>query len=331
MEKREIDKMLKPKMTIVYILIFIYIGIAALCIGFAFSKAYKQYEQRIDSLNFAELVSNGREEEGLYASLNIAYLPKILAANSKKDSYLYYAIDEEDNVYIVRLSNKTFDYLKSIADEETRKLSSIYHLNGFTHKIDPQTESLVLRNYDKVFPNIKLTSENLYEHLGKIYLDENISPKSRRTVDLYKAIAMVGVFFLVAAFGFIVPAVIRSKKVLKNPELVEVLRSELGNLTDNKYQKYRLYLTENYIISGIDPLKYEDIVWAYTITLKNYTIKTGKSLLAYTKDKKKHVVISVGPKDNVLDDILIDLQEKNPNIKIGYNKENKKFFENYQK
>ena len=42
-------------------------------------------------------------------------------------------------------------------------------------------------------------------------------------------------------------------------------------------------------------------------------------------------MISVGPKDNILDNILIDIQEKNPNIKIGYDKENQKFFENYKK
>ena len=220
MEEKEIDKILKPKMYIVYILVFIYLSIAALCIGYVFSKVY---EQRKTPVNSVELVSNDSE------------------------------------------------------------------------------------------------------------LEENKSPEIHRAVEFYKAIAMVGVFFIVVAFVHIVPAVMKSRKVLKNQELIEELRIELENLTDNKYQKYHIYLTKNYIIYGINPLKYEDIIWAYIITESKYGIKTGKDLIVYTKDKKRHVVISVGPKDNILDNILIDIQEKNPNIKIGHDKENQKFFENYKK
>lgn len=328
MKKEEIDKILKPKMGIIIFMLFIFLGVSSLCIGFVFSKVY---EQRKDPLNLSDLISNNREEEGLYVSLDIAYLPKVLAANLEKDNYLYYAMDEENRVYIVRLSNKTFDNLKNIVDEETGKLSSIYHLNGFTYKIDSQIESIVLRNYEKVFPDIKLTSDNLYEYLGKIYLDENKSPESHRTVELYKSIVMVGILFLVVAFGYVIPTIIKSRKVLKNQELVGTLRMELENLTDNKYQKYHIYLTENYFISGIYPLKYEDIIWAYIITESKYAIKVGRDLIVYSKDKKKHVLASVGPKNDVLDSILIDLHEKNPNIKIGYDKENKEYFENYKK
>lgn len=35
-------------------------------------------------------------------------------------------------------------------------------------------------------------------------------------------------------------------------------------------------------------------------------------------------------KNNILDNILNDIHNRNTNIKIGYNKENKEFFKNYQ-
>lgn len=322
MTEKEINKILKPrKKLIALFVIYFMIGIALVIPAF-----YGRYEERKDPQDLSELISNGTEEEGLFVGLDIAYLPQVLAANVEKDNYLYYAIDEEGRTYIVRLSNKTFDRIKSISDEATGKLDSVYHLEGFTYDIDPQTEDLALYSSEKVFAKGELTSDNFSQYFGKVYIDENKSPKSSTVITLYKMSAMFSLLFFVFAFVFVLPAIIKAGKICKNKDLVDELTKELENLTETPYKECHVYLTQKYIIGGIQAIKYEDVIWGYVSVETKYGIKTGKNLTVYTKDKKSHTIGSVRPGSNILENILADIQKKNTAMKVGYTEENKKFF-----
>ena len=156
-------------------------------------------------------------------------------------------------------------------------------------------------------------------------------PVSERTLTVLKTIAMIGVFFLVIAFGFLLPGIIKTRKTLHNNDLVDELRRELAHETETPYKEYKLYLTRKYVISGIEAVKYEDIIWGYVKIQSSYGIKTGRDLFVYTKDKKLHTLVSVAPKNHLPDIILTKLQSKNPQMRVGYNEENKKFFNNYKK
>lgn len=148
-------------------------------------------------------------------------------------------------------------------------------------------------------------------------------------VTLYICLALFGLFFLILAIFYILPAIIKSSSTLNDKNLMTNLSIELASLTETPYKKQHVYLTENYVIYGTQAVKYEDIEWAYILVSYSYGIKAGENLNLKIKGNKKHITIaSVGPKSNVLDDILNDIQSKNENIKIGYNEENKKLFEN---
>ena len=118
------------------------------------------------------------------------------------------------------------------------------------------------------------------------------------------------------------PGILKVRKTLKDEDLLEELRTELQNLTDMPYKKQHLYLTRNYVVFGIQAIKYEEIVWAYCVKETSYGINVGENLIVHTKDNQKHIVASIsGMKNDVLKDILADLKKKNEGIRIDYHED----------
>lgn len=311
MEEREINEILKPKNKLIFVFI-IFLSIAIACIGLVFYAKYASEEEEL--LELSELISKGEEKEGEYVKIETNSLPILLAANPEQDNYLYYVTDIENNTYIVRLSNETFQKIIEMHNQETGKLNSTYQLKGTTKNIDEQTKRLAITNSIKVFGNKEINNDNFSDNLGKIYIEEKAV--GSRTVILYTILALTGLFFLIIAFCYLLPGIIKSRKILRNKELVEDLRTELENLIDTPYKKQHVYLTRKYLVSGIQVIKYEEIERIYILEKRTYGIKAGEDLMIETKDRKKHIIASVTTNSDILDNILKDIYSKNTNMEI---------------
>ena len=57
----------------------------------------------------------------------------------------------------------------------------------------------------------------------------------------------------------------------------------------------------------------------------------GKCLILCTRDIKRHSVAATGANDASIDEIMIEIKDKNDNVKIGFTKENREFFKGFQK
>ncbi len=311
MEENEIEKILKPKNKIMTLFI-IYLTIALVCIGGVFYQKFASEEEEI--LDLSELVADENKKERQYVKLDTKSLPVLLATNPEKDNYIYYMTDINENIYIVRLSNETFRKIIEMYNEETGMLNSTYQLKGITNNIDEQTKRLAIMNSYKVVGNKEIDNNNFSEYFGDLYIEEkNVSS---RTVTLYTILALTGLFFLIIAFGYLLPSILKSRKMSNNKELVEELRTELGNLTDVPYKEQHVYLTRNYVVFGTQAIKYEDIVRGYILNQRTYGIKVGENLIIQTKDGKKHVIASIITNSNILNDILKDIHSKNTNIEM---------------
>lgn len=313
MEENEIDKILKPKNKLVAFFV-IYLTIALACIGVVFYAKFTSNEGEI--LNLSELVLNGNEKEGQYVKLDTNSLPILLAANSEGDNYLYYMTDIKGYIYVVRLSNETFQKIIGMYNKETGMLNSTYQLKGITNNIDEQTKRLAIMNSSKVFWNEEIDNDNFSEYLGDLYIEEKAV--GSRTVTLYIISALTGLFFLIIAFCYLLPSILKSRKMLSNKELVEELKTELGNLTDTPYKEQHVYLTRNYVVFGTQAIKYEDIVRGYILIQRTYGIKVGENLMIHTKDGKKHIIASITTNSNILNNILKDIHSKNTNIEAQF-------------
>ncbi len=96
------------------------------------------------------------------------------------------------------------------------------------------------------------------------------------------------------------------------------------------YKKWNIYLTKKYVVSGMQAIKYEDIIWIYIVAVTKYGVNIGKNLIIKTKNKKEYTIASVKPNDEIISNILDSIKSRNTNIKVGYNDENVHFFENYR-
>lgn len=322
MEEKEIDKILNPKRKLI-ILLVIYLSIAFVFIGLVFLARFRNKKEAV---NISEVVLSDGQNAGKCVKVEIDTLPILLTPISKKETQFYYIKDVNNRGYVVNLSNETFKNISGTINTETGKLETIYQLEGILNNMDDEIKKFVLSNVEKVFEESELNSENFSEYLGTFYIKEN--SVSRRMITLYTCSALFGVFFLILALGYLLPGILKANKRLKNQELMEELRTELQNLTDTPYKKQHVYLTRNYIVFGVQAMKYDEIAWGYIEEEKKYEMTVGKNLIVHDQDDKKYMIASVsGNKNNILDDILVDISSRNANIKIGCLEENTESFE----
>lgn len=205
MEEKERISKAKKKLTV---FLLIYLSIAFVFIGLACFMMLSS--KKGEALNLSELVLNGTEKEGQYVALEIDTLPILMVPVSEKDSQLYYIKDINNRVYIINLSNETFRNISGTIDLETGKLNSAYQLKGTIAAIDEQTKNMALSNGYRVFKNNELNAGTFSEYLGEFYIKENFV--NQRTVTLCTIFVFLGLFFLILAFGYIVPAMIKVNK-----------------------------------------------------------------------------------------------------------------------
>lgn len=315
MEEKEINKILKPKKKLIILLIFC-LSISFICIGLILFMKFTN-NQSEESLDISEFVLNNNNQEKKYVKLYIDTLPILMVPTLQNDNNFYFVKDINNHVYIASLSNRTLINISENVNMETGN----YELKGFTNPIDDEIKTLALANSYRIFKNNELTIDTFSEYLDEFYIQENII--SDRLVTLYTISALVGVFFLILSLGYLVPTIIKVNKTFSDKKLVDELQTELENLTDTSYKKQHVFLTKNYMLYGIQPIKYDDIISAYIKDEKKYGITVGKNLFVIDKDNKKFIMASVaGSNNNVLDNILSDLKVKNPNIQIQSNNEN---------
>lgn len=285
MKEKEINRILNPQRKFA-VLFLIYVSIAFIFIGLVLFMKFT--DKKEEPLKLSEFITSDNEKEGQYVEIDIDTLPILITPNSQSEEYFYYVKDINNNTYIVNLSNKTFEDVMELINLETGKLNSIYQIKGITRNIDEQIKNIVLTNSYVILKNHELSFDNFSEYFGEIYIKD--SSISERLIILYTISVLFGLFFLILAFGYIIPSMFKARKVSKDIMLLEDLRKELENMTDTPYKKMHIYLTKNYIVSGIQAVRYEDIIWAYILQQYKYGIKAGENLIVHTKDNRKYIV-----------------------------------------
>jgi len=81
---------------------------------------------------------------------------------------------------------------------------------------------------------------------------------------------------------------------------------ELEKQQTLRLEDKKLYVGENYILqlaSGLDVIKYSNIVWLYETRLSTNGVPSAKGLVAWTSDKVKHELAKFRIKSNTLRDL----------------------------
>lgn len=328
MSESEINKVLRPG-RLIHIFTIIVVLITIGLIGGSFIVGMNE---RKNARSLGELIDANEDKPGICAKVNMAYMPYGFAQEDE-DKFYYFAMDSEQFMYIVRITENTYKKLEEMYNNGEGNID--YEFTGYTYSIPSKLKKLAIESANEAIQDEgnKLTYSNFNDYVGSVYLDETLEPEGHITNNLLAFGIIAGVFAIVLVFAS-VSQLMRARKLTKNTELMEELRQELADLDDNPYKKLNMYLTRKYIISksgGISVYEYKDVIWEYATVRYVNGVAQGRSLMLCTKDKKKYTMAGTGANDTAIDEIMTEIKDKNPEVRIGFTKENREFFKNYKK
>ena len=326
MDEGQINKILRPGIIVhIITIIFIVATIGILGTGFVM-----EFNAKNDAKDLGELIENYQDKAGIYAKIDMAIMPYGFAEEDNGRFY-YFAKDKAGYMYIVRLTDGTYEELKKMYNDGEGEVN--YELSGYTFSIPTDLKKLAIETTDEIFEDNEINYSNFEDYVGNVYIDETKTPEDHTPNILYGISVITGIFTFVMIITS-ASQIARTRKFTKNKELIEEVREELKAIDDNEYRKLKIYLTNKYIVSrtgGISIFEYKDVIWVYATVRYVNGIAQGRALMLCTKDKKKYTMAATGPNDTALDEIMTEIHDKNPNVRIGFTKENREYFKEYQK
>lgn len=328
LNSNQLEKSIKKnqRLLIISIVFLILTGV------FLFLGIQNQNKNLPSPVSLSSLIEDFKNDENTYAYINVNTKPFLFAVyevDGKEDDAKYYLVMDKDNyLYIVYMSTEDFNKLNVDSIKEKP-----IQVTGLTKKIPSDIKSLAIEAYNEEMESEYLTDDNFKDYVGLIYLD-------MKTPVHDSSLYYVGTFicFLIFLILIIVYFSIWSKnrKVFKKipKEELEKINSEIYQLQkNNPYEKMKLYFLKDYIVdtsNSIIILKYNEIVWAYPYEYRYNGMLVNKNIKVYDIHNKVYDIANTKylakNKDKILQEILVKLSEKNSEIILGFNKENKKIY-----
>lgn len=278
---------------------------------------------------------NEATKENEYAKVDVNVMTDYFAVNeiNEKDNKVYLVFDGENRLYMVNLNSEARSELNDIYDysfDEDKEFPGAVTIYGTTVKIPSSLQTLAINFYNEWMDEEFLTDHNFNDYLGFYYLDTNQKSDSEENM-IYAY--MVGGLFGIIGICLIGSFFKNKKESKKSLEIfegnLEKLEEEINRTSTMNYQKYKLFITDNYIVSYLNCLQvvlYKDIVWLYAKEI-TYRGSTTRTIYVVTKDSKIHTVCNVGVSKKTkadLEEIYQALLLKLPKKALdGYTNENR--------
>ena len=280
-------------------------------------------------ISMNEIIADGKDDENVYSYINVNIKPYLFAVYEtdgvEENSKFYFVMDKDNYLYIVYMNEKKYEELKKDDIKENP-----IKVNGITKKIPNDIKDLAIKSYNELMEDTYLTSDNFKEYVGLIYLD-TVQPVYDSSL-YYIGAFLSGIFFLIIIITYIV-IILKNKKTLKNITYEELAKidAEISGMNESEYSNLKIYLLKEYLVdlgNNIIILKYSDILWAYPYEQRYNGLLINKCIKIVDKNNKRYDVASSKiynkDKDMILQEILQKFKEKNSEIILGYNNENRK-------
>ena len=315
----------KNKKLLIFSLIFLVITIVLIVLGIK-----NENKKLPKAINMNDLVANLENKENIYSYIDVNTKPYLFAVYEtdgiEDDNKFYLVMDSNNYLYILYMSSSNFRKLNidSISENPIR-------VSGLTKKIETDIKELAIDAYNEEMGSEYLTKENFKEYVGLIYLDleEDINDSS-----LYYVGAFISFLVFLVLIIIYLTVYLKNRKTFKkySKEELEKIGMEMYQVKENNpYYKMNFYLLKDYVVdtsNGIIVLKYEDIIWAYPYEYRYNGLVVNKNIKVYDKENKVYDIANTKyfdkNKEEILQEILKKLKEKNDEIILGFNKENKK-------
>ena len=132
---------------------------------------------------------------------------------------------------------------------------------------------------------------------------------------------------LIFALIFIMMYFSQVRKIKKTMKKYEDLEIELSKESTVVYKEANIYLTDKYIVStdcSCHVFEYNDFIWIYHVNNPYDSYGDTKALFIRSEYFTLEYILTTVKREKVkiLDEIMNKVHEKNPEIMIGYTKEN---------
>lgn len=260
MEEKKIEELLKSVKRKMFV--FLLICIVALgSIVFTVSKLETDKNSKCE--NYSKIFGTSEDVEDTYVKLNITNYAIFAEKDDTTDKFCF-LIDESGDWFVAKLTKTTRDKLDSAFNEESKSFS--YEIRGCISSIPYDVKSIAMESVNDWYKDEesfeKVTLLNFENYFGKNYINEGKTPNS----ETYDTIIGISAVVFIASFIVLIIYAINSvleKKTIKKFG-IEELKEELRDQTTIVFEKQKVYLTRNYIISssgGLKVIKYEDILY----------------------------------------------------------------------
>jgi len=322
----QMEKSIKKnnKMLIVSLL-FLIVAIIFIVLGIKNENKYIP-----EAVNMNDLIVEEKNEENIHAYVDVNTKPYLFAVYEtdgvEEDNKFYLVMDSNNYLYVLYMSEKNYNELNkdSIEDNSIR-------VNGFTKRIENDIKELAIDSYNESLGDTYLTNENFKDYVGLIYLDLEFDINDST---IYYVGAFISFLLFILFISIYLSIYFKNKKIFKkySKEELEKIGIEIYQLNNNNpYERMKLYFLKDYVVdtsNGIVILKYNEIIWAYPYEYRYNGLVVNKNIKVYDINNKVHDIANTKyfdkNKNEILEEIIKKLKEKNKEIIIGFNKENKK-------
>ncbi|MBD5156267.1 MAG: hypothetical protein HDT13_01305 [Butyrivibrio sp.] len=344
MTKSEINKILKPKTTLLYVALALIVLSVVMYIVAAVVKPTKSDEEEAknNAIDYRKLLFNYDNITGEYTKLDVT---SVYSFAGKDNLTYYYAQDEDGYVYVIRITDETFEDMEREYNKSTNPDSFTYTIYGYVRDVYPDLKKFIISEFDDVFGSeYRLSSSDYDDYFQDTYIDETLVGKfilNNKTIagknTLNKFFIGAGVISDIVGFILLIiylKSLSRSKKSLKDYSY-DVLYSQLASSDTICYKKEGLYLTSQYAITtsnGLRILNYYDIKWLYNVKNSVNGVPTTITLSAAYSDRKIYTIACTAVKnENILIEMMARIHERNNSILVGYTQENIMAYKEFQK
>jgi len=265
-----------------------------------------------------------------YSKLIPEYLSDEFAAEYDDSVNYLFAIDNENNAYIVAVKAKDMDLYKDLIDytySSTGNPPTTVTLQGKPRKIDDEIVNLAIDSFNTFCDSDVVDKSNFNTVFGDYYLDTTQLPSGN-----YAFMSICIFLFFVFAFAYIFMMEkdrkrfkIRKATLVKfDNTAIKDVDKEINESTTTYFDSQYLYCTGNYIVStvcGFDIIKLAEIKQVYGCIYGRNQKTPKSSITVVTNDGRKHeiAIIKLNKQGNDLLTIIVNgLKAKLPDIAYGF-------------
>ena len=306
----------------------ILLGLAAVLLVFGFLKTVNAKNNAVH-LNDVILSEKGNKTG------KVAYLDTVgfFQFASYGDDLGYYIAYDDEYMYIMTIKEKDFDYFAELFDHD-----DTVRIWGYTKAIPDDCVSYAIEGVNETYGGQVVDYSNFEDMLGDVMLE------AHRSVNLPAMLFQIsGTEMILSIIAFLAGLIMflqgrsqsSSYEAYADPLTTEatLLADEISGEDTKVYEKLKVILTDSHLISYNGALKiidYADIFWAYLTKHRTNGISDYDFLNICTKDGIRTVCgtgKTFGKKNRSItgenhDEIMNILQEKNPEVRLGYDREN---------